>query len=299
MSTPHRLSTRDDTAPVAEVRTRRTRAAAAGRETYGAENLPVLIRLPDLATARPQVAVVGGSREREAEDVPAAVSVPSVAAVEPQPIDAGLEPLRGTETQCAAAPTGYGRAGRGTPRPTPARPSEGAGQLLWAVVLAGVLFAVIVTVKEWNQTPRGKAEPSRDQHVRIPDLNEDFQLRQPLQTPATDVFPSPPELAPAANALSAQPSEPSDVASTLSAQPSEPSDVALERDAPVAPEAVGYADGVEQDAGGVYSSYPSTGVDMVEPARAGATEVGWPPATDRSLFRNAERSLPDAQYQQR
>lgn len=218
--------------------------------------------------------------------MPAAVTAPSVTAADPQSIDARLEMLRSTGTQCAAAPTGNGHAGRGTPRPTPARSSGGAGQLLWAVVLAGVLFTIIVTVKEWNQAPRGKAVPSRDQHVGIPDLNEDLQLRQPLQTPAADVFPSLPELAPAANALSAQPFE--------------PSDVVLERNPPVAPEAVGYADGAEQDAGGIFSSYPSTGVDdMVQPASAGAAEVGWPPATDGSLFRNAERSLPDAKYQQR
>ena len=173
------------------------------------------------------------------------------------------------------------RTRRSVPRPTPARRSGGVGQFLLAVVLAGVLFAIIVTIKEWNQRRRRKTTPAGRGQVGVPDISFD----QPEQTPAANAFSDQPELVPAANALS----NPPDV----------PMDTALESTAPVAPEAAGYADGAEQGMGS-YSSYPSTGVDAVQPVSAGPAANGvWPPAVGDSSIRNADRSSPDARYQQR
>ena len=89
MITPHLSSNRDDSASAAEVKTRRARAAAAGHETYGAENLPVLIRLPDLTTTQePVVAIPVPAASDEAATV---VDAPSDCVRDSRPI---ATPLR-------------------------------------------------------------------------------------------------------------------------------------------------------------------------------------------------------------
>jgi hypothetical protein len=144
-----------------------------------------------------------------------------------------------------------------------------------------VLFAIIVTIKEWHQTPVAKTSPRGAERVGVPDID----FAQPEHPPAANVFSEQPELVPAANAFTHQ----VDV----------PTSTALETSEPVAPEAAGFADGAEQDTVS-YSSYPSTGVDAVQPLSAGsAADVGWPPAADGSPIRNADRSSPDVRYQQR
>ena len=116
-----------------------------------------------------------------------------------------------------------------------------------AVVLAGVLFAIIVTIKEWNQAAPTKKPSAGREQVGAPEINFD----QPERAPAANAFSDQPELVPAANAVSNQP----DGAQWRRA---------LESDEPIAPDAAGYADGAEQVMGS-YSSYPSTGVEPVQP----------------------------------
>jgi hypothetical protein len=281
MITPHSSTSRDGRASVVEVKTRRTQAAATERETYGADNLPILIRLPDLtATWVPGVT----TPVPVVSDAPTTKADVSSDGSEEAAVDAPrCEPVAAAGRDDASPACTVERTRRGVPRPAPARPSGGIGQFLFAVVLAGVLFAIIVTVKEWNQPPVTKTRRTGHEQVGAPDIH----FAEPAQAPVPNVFSEQPELVPAANAFSSQPAM--------------PRDTAFETSEPVAPEAAGYADGAEQEQGsGSLSGYPSTGVDAVQPTSASSAAAGgWPPAVDNRPIRNAERSSPDARYQQR
>ncbi len=166
MITPHLSPNRDDSALAAEVKTRRARAVGTGHETYGAENLPVLIRLPDLTTAlEPAVAIpVPASRD----GVATLVDVPSDSLRNSRPAPPPCELASAAATDEQSNPRASRRTRRGVPRATPARSSGGAGQFLLAVVLAGVLFAIIVTIKEWNQAAPTKQPTAGREQVGAP-----------------------------------------------------------------------------------------------------------------------------------
>jgi hypothetical protein len=315
MITPHLSSNRDDSALAAEVKTRRARAAGTGHETYGAENLPVLIRLPDLTTsAEPVVAMpVAASGDSIATLVDA--SRDSLQDSRPAPPPREWVPAEATDRQSNARANR--RARREVPRATPARSTGGARQFLLAVVLAGVLFAIIVTIKEWNQAaPTTKPTAGREQ-VGAPALDFDQ-----------------PELAPAANATFDQPDAPVDTVlqekhtpygvvpangmtspdterpparttgTSMSAFPAPaapPLPAQNISDEPIAPDAAGYADGAEQVMGS-YGGYPSTGVEPVKPqsvSTGSAADGVWPPAVGNTPIRNADRNPADFRYQQR
>ena len=90
--------------------------------------------------------------------------------------------------------------------------SGGLGQFLFAVVLAGVLFAVIVTIKEWNQKPLSKASAGGTRAGRSPG--------HPIRSPRT--IPAPTLLRPAGTRAGGE---------CLSNQPGLPMDTALETSA--------------------------------------------------------------------
>ena len=161
MSTPLPSAAQFDSVRPAPAAVRRNRTnGTSSPEIYGAENLPVLIRLPDLlppSTVGSQPEAAGPETEA---DLPAGADVPQTDVV--QEVSEKTEELPPSREQ---------RRRRGEQRArSPRRPVrnmqapgwlKGLGQLALAAVLAGVLLAVIVTVKNWN------AQSSNPQHPPI------------------------------------------------------------------------------------------------------------------------------------
>ena len=132
-------------------------------EVYGSETLPVLIHLPDLtkSIAGPLAPVAPAASKTEprqdhwstADDVVATTLVAdddsdllladTVAAVAAASMPTETEPLARTPLRMR--------------RKMQARQNDGwlsgLRRFLVATIIAGVLFAVIITIKEWNQTP--------------------------------------------------------------------------------------------------------------------------------------------------
>ena len=181
------MSTRDvtsktaDSTVAAEVMARRTKSTERSPEIYGAETLPVLIRLPDLTLANRAVNRLSASAVPE-----------EVAATVTDPVDAAPDlspPRRERERYVSGAVRqdrpAYGgrRVRRGIREDQPVGWLHGVRQFLVAAVLAGILLAVIVTIKEWNQAPPKPTSVAPREHVEVSPM--DFGQ---------------PELAPAANA---------------------------------------------------------------------------------------------------
>ena len=186
------------------------------------------------------------------------------------------------------------RVRRGIREDQPVGWLHGVRQFLVAAVLAGILLAVIVTIKEWNQAPSKATSVAPREHVDVSPM--DFGQ---------------PELAPAANATLEPPSAPLDTveASGRTLQGAVPAGmISVDsgpsphfentrptsfEDQPVAPDAAGYADGADPAPRG-YGNYPSTGVDPVEvgPLPSGsAAGPAWPTSYGPSSpVRSADRS---------
>ncbi len=189
MSTPLPSAAQFDSFRPAPAAVRRNRTnGTSSPEIYGAENLPVLIRLPDLlpssnVSSQPEAA----GPETEA-DLPAGAEVPQTDVV--QEVSERTEEL---------PPSRERRRRRGEQRArSPRRPVrniqapgwlKGLGQLALAAVLAGVLLAVIVTVKNWN------TQGSKPQHPQDPPYAEapDFDFDGPMLKPDARAFESAPE----------------------------------------------------------------------------------------------------------
>lgn len=181
MSTRHASSQRLDATVAADVRVRRP--ASRGMEVYGSETLPVLLHLPDLtkSMAGPQVPATLKEQSRPADwhaaaDTAVSTTVPdddsdqlladTVAAVAAAPMPTEAEPLTRTPLRMR--------------RKMQARQTDGwlsgLRRFLVATIIAGVLFAVIITIKEWNQAPAPQAQ------------------RRTMAVEATNVDLGPPEL---------------------------------------------------------------------------------------------------------
>ncbi|MHB8969064.1 MAG: hypothetical protein ACYC3X_03185 [Pirellulaceae bacterium] len=327
MSTRNVSSKRTHSTVATDVMARRTRTTGGGTEVYGADTLPVLIRLPDLTSMhRPMPRV---SQAAPLADDPLTVAIPLAAAPDPAPPRHERDrKFKGRSSQDRSTHPS-GRTRRGVREEPPTGWLHGAKQFLVAAVLAGVLFGVVVTIKEWNrESPKPGPAVFRNQ---IDASTLDFGQ---------------PELAPAANAnfdrdsqnvpldngpldtvqdqetgntlqgivpagLATFDAGPSAEATTHSAQPvvsgtsaaySAGYGLTPASDRPVAPEATGYADGAGQ-ASGALGDYPTTGV---EPIRAGslptgpAADASWPPARVPSRpTRSADRGPSDMNFRQR
>ncbi len=264
----------------AEVRTRRAQTAAAAAESYDGENLPVLIQLPDLSPASPKATA---KPVTASADQAAAVAEPSTAgsaARQPLPVPASSDSTAGSGRRSGMRATG-GPSGPNR-RPSPPRPSGGIGQYLLAVLLAGALFAVIVTVKESRQSASAKKNLAPG--------------RTALETPASATSSSapsstieivPPEIAPAVIPAPELPRGPAGIAVDLSE--------------PVAPDAAGYADGAVQVTE-YYDPYPSTPVGPVQPYSGSADTAPadtWSVPGQHGQLRSADRNPTDIQHQQR
>jgi hypothetical protein len=283
----------------AEVTARRTKSTERSPEVYGAETLPILIRLPDLTLA--SRAATRLSASAMPEEVTATVTDPVVAAPDPSP------PRRERERYATTGAVrqdrqayGGGRVRRGIREDQSVGWRHGVRQFLVAVVMAGILLAVIVTIKEWNQAPSKATSVAPREHVDVSPM--DFGQ---------------PELAPAANATREPPSAPMDTveASGRTLQGAVPAGMMsfdsgpsphIENtgpirveDQPVAPDAAGYADGADSEPRG-YGNYPTTGVAPVEvgPLPSGsAAGPAWPTSFDRSSpVRSADRSGASPHY---
>jgi hypothetical protein len=275
-----------DAALAGQVAARRVRAVGAGREVYGAENLPVLICLPDL-TARairadaPVPSALGGDEPVTLPDHDAtAAAVGAHEARDSQRLPRAESALAG-KTDTARSPVTEHRVLRTGPRAAPARPFGGIGQYLLAVLVAGALFVIIITVKERREATSAKQAPARRPQV------ESRAVDVGRSTPTPPMNLSPPDLAPAAKA----------------AAKSDAHSLTTTRDAnqPVAPDAAGYADGVAQVTAG-YGDYPPTGMEPVQSqsaAASSAVDLAWPTPVDESAARSADRRSTDARYQQR
>lgn len=292
MSTRDVASPTTDSTVAAEVTARRTKSTERSPEIYGAETLPILIRLPDLTLANRAVTRLSASAVPE--EVTATVTDPVVAAPDLSP------PRRERERYATGAVRqdrqvyGGRRVRRGIREDQPVGWLHGVRQFLVAAVLAGILLAVIVTIKEWNQAPSKATSVAPREHVDVSPM--DFGQ---------------PELAPAANATLEPPSAPLDTVEasgrtlhgavpagmiSVDSGPSphfENTRPTSFEDQPVAPDAAGYADGADPAPRG-YGNYPSTGVDPVEvgPLPSGsAAGPAWPTSYGPSSpVRSADRS---------
>jgi hypothetical protein len=281
MTSSHVTSNRDSLAAAAEVKTRRAPAAGADHETYGAEDLPVLIRLPDLTKTAPRA--VATLRRTPDAGTRAAASVAVDAPTGSSPVACSSGPAMTASDSVAADSLAGRRQRRGALPVAKASPTGGARQYLTAFLLAVALFAIIVTIKESRHaTPAAKPTVGGEQ-VAAPAIRAD----RTDSTPPVDLHP--PVLAPPANA----------VTEALEG----PVETAFETGAPVAPDAAGYADGaVQVTESESYGSYPSTAIEPVQaqPAAArSAADSVWSPPMDRNPQRSAGREPTDNRYEQR
>ncbi len=132
---------------------RKEAVGASVSEIYGGEQLPVLIRLPDLSPAArvplPTVATsdLGNAAQPTGDSAPAA---------EPrqQPEDAKLPPQhlrRERRPRTIRRPrTNRDATNRDAVNGDAAGWLRGIGQLAMAAVLAGVLLVIVITIKHWN-----------------------------------------------------------------------------------------------------------------------------------------------------
>ncbi|MHB0955827.1 MAG: hypothetical protein ACYC6N_00635 [Pirellulaceae bacterium] len=288
-----------------EVLARPTRTIGKGGavygEKYGAETLPVLIRLPDLTLSDQSLDPVSTSAAPE----PEVQTVIAPLAAEPESRSGRRErPVSGRARQDRHESTS--RRGRGRVRQEkPVGGLHGVKQFVVAAVLAGILLAVIVTIKDWNrQAPESTSAAAGRQ---IEALQADFGH---------------PELAPAANATFEPRNAPLDTvreptdtneehgpslqsvvpAGMMSFDPGPWPEAATPRrdaDRPVAPEAAGYADGADSR-GGAYGNYPSTDAPPVEvgsvPPSSGVG-AAWPSSYDASRpVRSADSGRADSPF---
>ncbi len=298
------MSTRDvtsktaDSTVAAEVMARRTKSAERSPEIYGAETLPVLIRLPDLTLANRAVNRLSASAVPE-----------EVAATVTDPVDAApdLSPPRRERERYASGAVrpdrpAYGgrRVRRGIREDQPVGWLHSVRRFLVAAALAGILLAVIVTIKEWNQAPPKPTSVAPREHVEVSPM--DFGQ---------------PELAPAANATREPRNAPMDtvqdnghtlpgaVPAGMISFDSGPSPYIENTrptrvdEQPVAPDAAGYADGADPEPR-AYGNYPTTGVDPVEAGalpRGSAAGPAWPPTYGPSSpVRSADRGASPRYY---
>jgi len=281
MTPSDRVPKRGSSGVAAEVATRRARNVAPGSETYGAEELPVLIRLPDLAApAAParQRPVVSRDTASVADPLPTA-SPPEKAAAAPEQ----EEVVPAVVERDTVAERRNRRTEPSISRAPSARSQGGMGQYLMAILIAGAIFTVIVLVKESRKGSTPPVTPAAaSRQIDAAGEPADFPSLPPQLNIPT------PQLEPAANASSN---------ATYA-----PTDTAIDLGQPVASGAVGFADGAVQTQSYTESAddYPSTNVAPVEVQSAafGSADAAWPPAGDRPVH-SADRHASDVQYQQR
>jgi len=303
---------------------RRTRTTGSGTETYGAETLPVLIRLPDLTLANQLAQRV--SKPAAAENVPLTVSNSVATAPDSAPPRYERDrKVTGRASLDRNVRTG-GRIRRGMREDPPAGWLHGAKQFLVAAVLAGILFGVIVTIKEWNReaptpkrvVPREQIEASMDfgQPELAPAANAHFD-HDPQNVPLDTVQDQADQdtgntlqgIVPAG--MTSFDPGPSPEITTNSAQPVVSTAIPTYAagyaptpalDQAVAPDAAGYADGADQ-ASGSYGDYPTTGVEPIgaESLPTGPTaDAAWPPErVPTRPVRSADRGSADLHSRQR
>jgi hypothetical protein len=292
-------------------------------EVYGSETLPVLIQLPDLtkSMAEQPAALLAQSEPRyEGWSQPK----DPVAVVE-SPGDDSDPLLADTVAAVAAASTRNDREPMTrTPlrmrRKIQARQTDGwlsgLRRFLVAAIIAGVLFALIITIKEWNQT--SSPHPPRTT-MAVEATNVDLG---PPELNAAGILPYDnhpallrPDSEPALGSEETlRPIDPRDIDAGISsgeysvdAPPISPPNStvfgffgeasARERGPALPSTAAGVVDGVAPSTTSA-SSYPSTGVDgrPGQPVGSGA----WPPGTvPPQPVWNAERAPADGRFPQR
>lgn len=190
-----------------------SRLAATGipaQETYGGENLPVLVRLPELSdSTEPTTPAIEGSTPQDVSAPPAAPSSASPEASTGNPSQ--IAPPRDTDSSEKWAPqepatAGHSRSGQqgqqrshqqsrsqrkpryNSQRLTVPHWLRGSGQLAFAAVLAGLILMVLVTVKNWNTS--GDSSPrqvDKQSSLEASQLGADH-----LQARAAHGIPQPP-----------------------------------------------------------------------------------------------------------
>jgi hypothetical protein len=262
--------------------------------TYGAEDLPVLIRLPDL-TAATQIAAAA---------IRASTPVTPMHEAQPPATEKAIEraarPQRGSRTR---------NMRRKMSRNVSAGWLRNVVQLAFAAVLALILLAIVVTIKQWNQeAPAPKRSPGYD---RVDAPNIDFGQ---------------PSLAPPSNLISEKEDEPlwepvTSSRRTLqgvvpadlmpSEAAAEPAGEQLGTPVPAAgpvhvagptqpPGGRGYADAAERPTSP--HNYPTTGVEPVANAPRlprVPQSAGWRETVPLGPIRNAERGAADSRSQPR
>ncbi len=111
-------------------------------EVYGGENLPVLIRLPDLSSATilplPKVAELACDAEVISGDAAPSAEPPRAQ----QPTGPASQPLLRRQRDLRSQRLSSKREAAGW--------LHGLGQLAMAAVLAGILLVIVITIKNWN-----------------------------------------------------------------------------------------------------------------------------------------------------
>lgn len=147
---------------------------SAASEVYGSENLPVLIRLPDLSSAMTVEPIDSVERSEDpVESQPAPVPEDTGAAV----TVAGGARAAGERNRWR----GRRSARRAEKKATPSW-LRGAGQLALATALAGILFVIIVTFQERHRGARDDAPDAKSSSVAGPAVD----FGPPVLEPATN-----------------------------------------------------------------------------------------------------------------
>lgn len=324
MSTRHASSTRLDATVAADVRVRRP--ASRGMEVYGSETLPVLIQLPDLTQSSAGPLASGTLKSLPGQDEWRAAEVgPAPTPVE----DADSEQLLAETVAAVAAASMPTEAEPLTRTPLRMRRKmqtrqtdgwlSGLRRFLVATIIAGVLFAVIITIKEWNQPPA--AQPQH-RTMAVEATNVDLG---PPELNAAGILPyesHPALLHPAAEPVAGsdetlRPIDPRDIDPSVAsgdysvdAPPISPpnSNVfgsfeggsAGERVRAIPETAAGVVDGVSPTASSAPGSaspggYPNTGVDGIPGQSVGSG--AWPRGTvPPQPVWNAERAPADGRF---